>query len=305
MSAISKIYLNTADEFLNSLRLSNDSWHQGTSRWVFRGVGDADNWTLLPHAWRPIGEGNKLTPLIETIHALNLDMDGEETDNFRKLFEWEAAEKEALNQFAMHTNNSGFRVSSAALSPNESPIKIGSIHTWTNNTSFPNTETVSLAQHHGIPTRLLDWTRNPITAAYFSASPLFRPKDSKAIAVWALDATKIVNDDGTPKKFSQTQCLLHEPNRGENKFLHAQNGVLTELKNTYEFFKQNDRWPSLEEVFSVDTNVVTEPILKGHFLKSDHVPRLLKLLDRDGVTLSQLMPTMDNVAREVASKWST
>ena len=74
MLSVKNVECTTAEDFLLSIRRSNDQWwkeSKSNCNWVFRGVGDAEKWKLLPSAWRPMSN-NKLRHLFQKIQEKNL-----------------------------------------------------------------------------------------------------------------------------------------------------------------------------------------------------------------------------------------
>ena len=147
--------------------------------------------------------------------------------------------------------------------------------------SIPNTQLdwLSLAQHYGLSTRLLDWTDNTLVALYFAA----KGDDKKDGAIHALEIAAYEEYE-------------------HRKFLTANDkDLFTQLPEPFFILRPNiidNRILIQQSLFTLSGNPRREIKTKYIFkISSNLKPNILFLLDKIGINEKSLFPGLDSLSQ--------
>ena len=291
---------NSAIKLLADLSPNTDMWNTNSETWIFRGQRDAE-WRLVPSAFRPSSW--------EQFRAITGGTENWKNNHTHLLFE-----TTTVRFFAQAADRQGLLVPGFdELWLNIDTLMqklIGDINNvFSGKQKFPPSPWRSLfgmAQHYGIPTRLLDWSESAKIAAYFAAvdaadmlaSHLF--DDRGFIAVWAL------NTNGLTAKF-------HNPEAGErivlvrapwssNPNLRAQKGLFTLHEQTLMQDAPPDFEPLekvIQRIFTDDISKLNSPMLYRLRLDIKESDHLLSLLHNEGIDAASIFPGYAGVTQSI------
>ena len=139
-----------------------------------------------------------------------------------------------------------------------------------------NWDWLALGQHHGLPTRLMDWTRNPLVACYFAVEEEW-DEDS---VIYAYHNRWYISIEKHPEPFEYDRVGKFIP-RHLTRRITAQAGLFTIHPNPYEPF---------------DSDNIEKLIIPNGIRRE-----MKKTLNKYGIDRYSLFPDLDGLASHI--KW--
>lgn len=274
---------NTCEEFEAALdQRDADRWEPSKGlpgrSWCFRGQSDS-TWGLVPSAWRPDAVAR-----FQKNDAFWLDTPGQRVA---------AGEVRLFDKFVASVDAAGLPV------PGHLPAYSRLVRKNTDREEHWPAEgelfALALAQHYGVPTRMLDWTYSPWVAAYFAGLGSKASPPVGRIAVWAVNTSMFRAVDGG----DEAGLLVTAAPAATNANLHAQQGLVLLKRGIVDTF---DLAPAIEERtsrFKGMSRWDRQKPLRKLTLPTTQAPRLLARLHAIGVDELRLFPSLRSAAARV------
>lgn len=271
-------------------------WSTAPRDWVFRGLGNAEEFQLIPTSLReplPVLKYTDKSGVIPRTH-------GEQVE----------AEYDLLWDFFRVADGQGLLIpedSQIYRSPWASTsIREGVDRAKEGKGPWPCDQLLSLAalaQHYGVPTRMMDWSNDAFIAAHFAAADAAirlekGERGDRRLAVWCLN-WRYVWIRWPESKPDDIEVLLVMAPRATNPNLHAQRGLFT--VHMVKSVKHNDpinREPLdrvIEDRFG-DVQIKL-PVMRQITLPISESGALLRLLAAHNVHSASIFPGFDGVVK--------
>jgi hypothetical protein len=286
------VQCETAAEFLGALRLTNPLWGgRPSDTWAFRGQADA-SWGLVPTAFRP---------------TTNLAYVGPEVNPPLPAERQRRAELKALNHFLFLADRIGLPVPGDGQHlrlPDTVQQAALPIDAW----PWPAMlETLAIAQHHGVPTRLLDCSHDPLIAAYFAAHGAWtaEPRGERSqveLAVWAVDLRGVsACVEKHRERRERPTVIWVTASRASNTFLHHQDALfLLDLAADDRPAPPDLQYAIAEAPERAGVALGDGPLIVRVLLRTTEAAAVLRHLWNESYHPARLMPTYDNVVSTLA-----
>jgi hypothetical protein len=302
----------TAREFIEALSPIGPYFKDAarSDEWLFRGQGK--DRPLIPSVFRKDGDGNYLWH--SSLHV------GRDLTDFGQFL---LAERDTVVRFFQIADRRGLvlpddsqelrsRLETAMSKRGDDMVSAHAQSSWeyTDHAVLDQASLVALAQHYGIPTRLLDWTRLPYVAAFFAAESAFKrmkyASTDDQLVVWSF-LFPLLSKFDPEAQYNAPIRVITAPS-ATNSNLKAQQGVFTLVK-LHDALEDGTYLPldKILEKYAEQNDTELEGYqLRKFMLPVSQADELLQLLAKLGIMPSVIYPGYQSIIDDLRmeDRWS-